>query len=323
MARWYQASSSDEAGDDEEWEEELNLKLEQLRSLLRSLDPLHGAVHPEDEHDLDLFLRRQRGVLTWRVVDVVTQLCVFVAGLQEPDRAYVAGESQPSISDSQAEREMLDDADRSQTPEWGVSFTRSGLERLEEPPSLKRLRAPPGSFGSPLVRRESIPSPAAASTSDLHESPPLAAAPRGRPAELAASGASSMEGLRSVSEIAHGAPMKAQMLLEQQIMAAPPSTSHGNVVAKSKAVTQSIFETSGSLNETIAVVSHLLQRAEMRPIIAYLGYSQATCASDSLMVESLARFIHDHVDSSFKDQGSQIVAGRGAQQRRRRPLSCC
>ena len=50
MARWYQASSSDEAGDDEEWEEELNLKLEQLRSLLRSLDPLHGAVHPEDEH---------------------------------------------------------------------------------------------------------------------------------------------------------------------------------------------------------------------------------------------------------------------------------
>ena len=82
------------------------------------------------------------------------------------------------------------------------------------------------------------------------------------------------------------------------------ATSHGNVVAKSKAVAESIFETSGHINEVIAVVSELLCRQEMRPILEYLGYSQ-TDSTDSIMVGYIASFIEDHVDSSFRDLGSR------------------
>ena len=51
-------------------------------------------------------------------------------------------------TESQLEDEMLDDKNRSPTPEWMGSENRRGEQRLEEPPSLARLRAPPGTFGS-------------------------------------------------------------------------------------------------------------------------------------------------------------------------------
>ena len=74
--------------------------------------------------------------------------------------------------------------------------------------------------------------------------------------------------------MAHKAPCKAKLLLEDQRLAAPPATSQGNVVSKSKAASTAIFEASGGLNEAIEVVAHMLQRQEMRPIIEHLGYSQ-------------------------------------------------
>ena len=58
-----------------------------------------------------------------------------------------------------------------------------------------------------------------------------------------------------------------------------------------------IFQTAGTLNETIEVVAHLLQRAEMRPILEHLDYSQASTAIDSNMVSSLAAFIEGHLSS--------------------------
>ena len=78
---------SEGEGDDEEWEEVLEQKIEQLYGMLCTLDPLHekehpGSVHPDDEEDLKLFFRKQRGVSTWRVVRVLTPLLTYVDGLR-------------------------------------------------------------------------------------------------------------------------------------------------------------------------------------------------------------------------------------------------
>jgi hypothetical protein len=78
--------------------------------------------------------------------------------------------------------------------------------------------------------------------------------------------------------------------------AAPEATSRGNIVAKSKAATEAIFTTAGTLNECIEVVAHILQRAEMRPIITSLGYVHAV-ESDGMMVTSVASFIEKHLSS--------------------------
>ena len=50
--------------DDEDWEDELQLKVKQLRGILRSLDPWLeplSTAHPEDEREID-FVVRARGV---------------------------------------------------------------------------------------------------------------------------------------------------------------------------------------------------------------------------------------------------------------------
>ena len=109
-----------------------------------------------------------------------------------------------------------------------------------------------------------------------------------------------------MSALAHNAPGKARALLDEHRAAAPAATSHGNIVAKSKAVTASIFDKSGGLNEVIEVVAHVLRREEMRPILDHLGYSRAAVplAIDSMIVESIAEFVAKHVDSSFRDLGS-------------------
>ena len=39
------------------WEDELHVKVEQLRGLLRPLDPFLGNVHPDDEMEINLVLR--------------------------------------------------------------------------------------------------------------------------------------------------------------------------------------------------------------------------------------------------------------------------
>ena len=102
--------------------------------------------------------------------------------------------------------------------------------------------------------------------------------------------------LKDVSKTAGKAPRKAKAKLEQLREAAPEATRQGSIVAKSKAVTEALFEKSGSLNETIAVVAHVLQRAEMRPVLAHLGYStEDKSVCDSIIVDSVAKFIHDHL----------------------------
>ena len=78
--------------------------------------------------------------------------------------------------------------------------------------------------------------------------------------------------------------------------AAPEPTGRGNIVAKSNAATEAIFTTSGNLNESIQVVAHILQRAELRPILTSLGYTQAD-ESDRTMVTSVADFIEQHLSS--------------------------
>ena len=47
--------------DDIDWQEELRRKAEQLRGLLRPLNPVDGTLHPDDEREIDLVLRA-RGV---------------------------------------------------------------------------------------------------------------------------------------------------------------------------------------------------------------------------------------------------------------------
>ena len=102
-----------------------------------------------------------------------------------------------------------------------------------------------------------------------------------------------------MSDRARKAPDQASALLEELCASAPEPNRHPTIVIKSKAVAQSIFETSGNLNETIEVVGHVLQRAEMRPIMQSLGYvTKAEASVDSMMVDGLARYISDHLSSA-------------------------
>ena len=100
-----------------------------------------------------------------------------------------------------------------------------------------------------------------------------------------------------MSEIAHKAPGKARLRLEEQRAAVPEATGHSNIVIKSKAAAAAVFQASGGLNETIAVVAHLLERAEMRTILEHLGYTQGASACDSLIVSSIADFVNKHLSS--------------------------
>ena len=254
----------------------LQTKVGQLRALLTVFS---GTVHPDDECEIELVLKQRRSVSTRRKVQVLTDALTYIASLQVPDREYVANESQES-TESQLEQEMVEDEDRSQTPQF---------RGAEEPDSLSRLRVPSGGFGSPspFVLPEDLACTGASSSSGG----PMRMQSMGRPPALAAAGASTRQGLKDVSALAHDAPGKARALLEEQQAAAPEPTSHGHVVAKSNAAAKSIFEKSGGLNETIEVVSHMLQRAEMRPIIEYLGYSRAVTASDTMLVDAIAAFI--------------------------------
>ena len=252
-------------------------KAEQLRGLLRPLDPLHGAVHADDEMEISLVLR-QRGVSCRRKLEVLAEACTHISNLFQPDPEYVeAKESSQETTDSQLELAMLDDEDRSQTPQARGSA---------EPDSLLRLRASPGAFGSPL--------PFALPDSPLG-TPGVGAASSstsaGRPPKLAAAGSSTREELQELGAFARNAPGKARMLFDAKREAAPEPTSHQNVVDKSNAAAQSIFEIAGGLNETIEVVSHMLQRAEMRTIIEHLGYSRAASDSDTMLVDAIASFI--------------------------------
>lgn len=311
-----------------------------MRRYLRKLDPCGlETLHADDEREIN-YIVHQRGVATRRMVEVLAELCAFFARQCEPDREYVQsrdasqqsdasqpddasqpGESQPEASqrstESQLEQEMVDDEQREGTPQWTRSMSRSGHVRLDEPDSLKRLRAPAGSFGSPLVSDGAAASRmgdtsssshhvGAASSNGRRAAPPAPPPSVGRPSELAAAGAAAVQGLKEVSALAHNAPGKARALLDEHLAAAPAATSHGNIVVKSKAVTGSIFDKSGGLNEVIEVVAHVLQREEMRPILDHLGYSRAAVplAIDSMIVESIADFVAKHVDSSFRDLGS-------------------
>eukprot|EP00966_Prymnesium_polylepis_P037557 871988-Prymnesium_polylepis.1 len=59
-------------------------------------------------------------------------------------------------------------------------------------------------------------------------------------------------------------------------------------------------------------MSALLQRPEFRPIIQHLGYSQMDFSVDSLMMDSIARFIEEHVDC-FRDLGSRSGGTRSTE----------
>ena len=70
---------------------------------------------------------------------MLTAVCMFIASLQELDPEFVPEESSQQSTESQLEAEMRADPARSHTPPWGD----------KEPDTLKRLMAPPGTFGSP------------------------------------------------------------------------------------------------------------------------------------------------------------------------------
>ena len=98
---------------------------------------------------------------------------------------------------------MLADVGRSPTPDWTPDWTRSvnrsGHERWEmqllEPESLRRLKAPPGTFGSPLPDSDSD----ASSSSHRAAARPRAVAPRaGRPSGLADAGRSAKADMKKV-----------------------------------------------------------------------------------------------------------------------------
>ena len=129
----------------------------------------------------------------------------------------------------------------------------------------------------------------------------------GRPPKLAAAGRETRQSLRQIGTLA--APGKVRAELEVQREAAPEPTGRPNIVIKSNVATQSIFETAGSLNEAIEVVSHMLQRAEMRPIVEHLGYSRAATACDSKLVDAIAAFIKDHLPAGG---GSRTTERRAA-----------
>ena len=315
---------SSDGGDDEAWEEVALVKAEQLRGLLRPLDPWDGAVHDDDEFEIDRLLTRR---VPWRrKAAILVSVIAYVNDLElEGLATYAPDESQQS-TESQLEAEMLDDEDRSQTPQW-TRPTRSGHPR--EPASLERMRAAPGAFGSPLVpgrvdgfpqlqptRRGAAPRTGTASSSCEHAAPAAAARRAGRPAQLTADGHAAQATLKGVSEIAHKAPDKARLLLEEQRAVAPEPNLHPTIVAKSKAVTGAIFEASGGLNETIEVVAHLLQRAEMRPILEHLGYTQGASACDGLIVRSIADFVDKHLSSrgtrSTEAQAAFELLGKAA-----------
>ena len=270
-------------------EELLLNKVGRLRGLLGLLDPLdRGAVHPDDEIEIQLVLKERRSVSMRRKVQVITEAINYIQSFDvDEDPPYVANESQKS-TESQLDQEMVDEPyeERSQTPQY---------RGPEEPASLERLRAPSGEFGSPVPFGVLGTGAASASGDQATVAAPGTA---GRPQELAAAGSSSRQALKDVSLLARSAPTKANAALEELRDAAPESTSRKNVVAKSNAATISIFETAGGLNETIAMVAHMLQRAEMRPIIEHLGYSQVATKSDSTMVSAIAAFIEKHLHSA-------------------------
>ena len=271
-------------------EELLLNKVGRLRGLLGLLDPLdRGAVHPDDEIEIQLVLKERRSVSMRRKVQVITEAINYIQSFDvDEDPPYVANESQKS-TESQLDQEMVDEPyeERSQTPQY---------RGPEEPASLERLRAPSGEFGSPVPF--GVLGTGAASSASGDQATVAAPGTAGRPQELAAAGSSSRQALKDVSVLARSAPMKANAALEELRDAAPESTSRKNVVAKSNAATISIFETAGGLNETIAMVAHMLQRAEMRPIIEHLGYSQVATKSDSTMVSAIAAFIEKHLHSA-------------------------
>ena len=71
----------------------LQTKVGQLRALLTEFS---GTVHPDDEREIELVLKQRRSVSTRRKVQVLTDALTYIASLQEPDRKYVANESQES-----------------------------------------------------------------------------------------------------------------------------------------------------------------------------------------------------------------------------------
>ena len=224
--------------DQVEWDEVLETKAAQLRALLSTLALErakylfgNGAIHADDEREI-AFVMNKRGVATRWKVEVLTQTCIYVASLQQPDSEFVAEESQQS-TESQLEREMLADEDRSHTPQ--------GSQGSRGPDSLERLRAPPGTFDSPMIAMRS-PSLQSSFRAEVCAGAPRVASPprtggassssaaRGRPSELASAGRDTRQGLKEVSALSDYAPRKAANLLEEQRADAPEPTSHGNTL---------------------------------------------------------------------------------------------
>uniref|UniRef100_A0A7S0Q570 Uncharacterized protein n=1 Tax=Coccolithus braarudii TaxID=221442 RepID=A0A7S0Q570_9EUKA len=148
--------SSDEEEDGDVWEDALRTKVEQVQCILGFFNPFgNGGVHPDDQAELDLFMRHASRAATRRKVMVLTELTNFLAGKPSTellaDRAYLPDESQVS-TESQLDREHYEDLECERTPEVGVSVLRSGERQLTTADSLQRLRKRLGTFGSPLVQ---------------------------------------------------------------------------------------------------------------------------------------------------------------------------
>ena len=177
-------------GDDEEWEDLLQTKEQQLRSFLGLLDPFQlGQLHPDDEKELDLIMRARR-VSARRKARALTWALKKVCSFDEPDPLYNPDEASQESTESQIEESLANEDDPAGTPPSGGSVLNS----------VDRLAAPAGYFGSPIpigagLTPEASPS-AAAGSSTSH------AAPVGRPPALAAAGRQAMEGIKQVSILA-------------------------------------------------------------------------------------------------------------------------
>ena len=94
--------------DTDAWEELMYVKAEQLEALMISFGLYGDDVYPQDAQEVK-YITKQRGVSFRRKAEVLTELCTFVAELQQPDRSYLPPSASQESTESQVESEIAED----------------------------------------------------------------------------------------------------------------------------------------------------------------------------------------------------------------------
>ena len=94
--------------DTDAWEELMYVKAEQLEALMISFGLYGDDVYPQDAQEVK-YITKQRGVSFRKKAEVLTELCTFVAELQQPDRSYLPPSASQESTESQVESEIAED----------------------------------------------------------------------------------------------------------------------------------------------------------------------------------------------------------------------